>query len=79
MNPHLAVGVFQTKGDWREPASLKIITHSAQKLAGWLVAHPGWEAHMAFPGVGLGGLEEEEVLEVLRPLLGGLPVTLYRW
>ena len=33
---------------------------------------------MAFPGVGLRGLEEEEVLEVLRPILGGLPVVLYR-
>jgi hypothetical protein len=33
---------------------------------------------MAFPGVGLGGLEEGEVLEVLEPILGDLPVTLYK-
>jgi hypothetical protein len=33
---------------------------------------------MAFPGIGLGGLEEEEVLEVLEPILGDLPVVLYR-
>jgi hypothetical protein len=32
----------------------------------------------AFPGVGLGGLEEGEVLEVLEPLLGGFQVYLYK-
>ncbi len=69
---------MRTKGDWRAPADLTIIAHSARKLAGWLRDHPGWEAHMAFLGVGLGGLGEGEVLEVLGPLLGGLPVVLYR-
>jgi hypothetical protein len=74
----LAIGLFQTKGDWREPASLSLIAYSAKRLAEWLEENPGWEAHMAFPGVGLGGLEERGVLEVLEGHLRGLPVVLYR-
>jgi hypothetical protein len=74
----LAIGLFQTKGDWRERASLSLIAYSAKRLAEWLEENPGWEAHMAFPGVGLGGLEEREVLEALRERLLGLPVVLYR-
>jgi hypothetical protein len=78
VGPGLAIGVFQTKGDWREPASLALVAHSARKLAEWLEENPGWEAHMAFPGVGLGGLEERGALEVLEGHLRGLPVVLYR-
>jgi len=78
VNPELAVGVFQSKGDWKAPANLSLIAHSAKKLAEWLRNNPGWEVHMAFPGVGLGGLEEGEVLEVLEEYLRDLPVVLYR-
>jgi hypothetical protein len=78
VNPGLAVGVFQSKGDWKAPANLSLIAHSAKKLAEWLRSNPGWEVHMAFPGIGLGGLPEEEVLEALEPILGDLPVTLYK-
>jgi hypothetical protein len=76
--PGLRVGLFQSKGDWRDRADLSLIGYSARKLAEWLRENPGWEVHMAFPGVGLGGLEEGEVLEVLEPLLGGFQVYLYK-
>ncbi len=76
--PGLYTGLFQSKGDWKAPADLSLIAYSARKLAEWLKENPGLEAHLAFPGVGLGGLEEEEVLEVLEPVLGDLPVTLYK-
>jgi len=76
--PGLHAGLFQTKGDWRDRADLSLIAYSAKKLAEWLKKNPGQEAHLAFPGVGLGGLGEEEVLEVLEPILGGLPITLYK-
>jgi hypothetical protein len=76
--PGLHAGLFQTKGDWRDRADLSLIAHSASLLAEWLSNNPGQEAHLAFPGVGLGGLEEGEVLEVLEPILGDLPVTLYK-
>ncbi len=78
MAPSLSVGLFQTKGDWKDRAELPLIGYSARKLAEWLRNNPGWEAHLAFPGVGLGGLDEREVLEVLEPILQGLPVTLYK-
>lgn len=76
--PGLHAGVFQTKGDWKEPASLSLVAHSARKLAEWMEENPGWEVHMAFPGVGFGGLEERRVLEVLEEHLRGLPVVLYK-
>jgi hypothetical protein len=75
--PGLHAGLFQTKGDWRDRADLGIIRYSATTLAQYLERNPQ-EVHLAFPGVGLGGLEEEEVLEVLEPILGGLPVVLYK-
>jgi len=78
VSPNLSIGLFQTKGDWRGPASLSLVAHSARKLAEWMEENPGWEAHMAFPGVGLGGLEERKVLEVLEERLLGLPVVLYK-
>ncbi len=75
--PGLHAGLFQSKGHWRDRADLSLIAYSAKKLVEWLRNNPGWEVHMAFPGVGLGGLDEGEVLGVLEPILGDLPVTLY--
>jgi hypothetical protein len=77
MSPGLSVGLFQTKGDWRDRADLGIVRYSATTLAQYLAKNPQ-EVHMAFPGIGLGGLPEEEVLEVLDPLLGGFEVFLYK-
>jgi hypothetical protein len=76
--PGLHAGVFQSKGDWKTSADLSLIAYSARKLAEWLRENPGLEAHLAFPGVGLGGLEEGEVLGILEPILGNLPVILYK-
>ncbi len=76
--PGLYTGLFQSKGDWKAPADLSLIAYSARKLAEWLKENPGLEAHLAFPGIGLGGLEESEVLEVLEPILRDFPVTLYK-
>jgi hypothetical protein len=75
--PGLSVGLFQTKGDWKDRANLNIIKYSAAALASLLKRSPQ-EVHMAFPGIGLGGLSEDEVLEVLEPLLGGFQVFLYK-
>jgi len=76
--PGLHAGLFQSKGDWKDRADLSLIAYSARKLAEWLRDNPRLEAHLAFPGVGLGGLGEEEVLEVLEPILKDLPITLYK-
>jgi len=75
--PGLSVGLFQTKGDWRDPANIALIKFSAAGLAAELEKNPQ-EVHMAFPGVGLGGLEEEEVLEALELFLKDFQVFLYK-
>ncbi|MGC8877088.1 hypothetical protein [Thermus sp.] len=73
-------GAFQTKGDWRNPADLGLIRLAASRLRDFLEVHPGLEVHMAFPGIGLGGLKPEAVLRVLEEGLGpqGERVVLYR-
>ena len=62
--PHLA-GAFQTKGHWVHPASPELITLAARKLRDYLEQHPGLRAHLAFPGVGLGGLPIQRVARIL--------------
>jgi hypothetical protein len=59
-------GAFQTKLDFREASSLELIRFSAQQLRMWMLEHPRQTVHLAFPGIGLGGLEPEQVLEILR-------------
>lgn len=74
------VGAFQTKRDWRDPADPALITYSARLLKAYLMAHPDLRAHFPFPGVGLGGLREDQVLPILERELGGVGdrVFLYR-
>lgn len=71
---------LQTKGRFQDRADLGLIRLGASRLRQFLEAHPGVEAHLAFPGVGLGGLRPGEVLEVLEEALGGVGnrVVLYR-
>jgi len=73
-------GAFQTKAHFRDRADLALVRLAASRLREFLEARPGLEVHMAFPGIGLGGLRPEEVLEVLEETLGpaGARVVLYR-
>ncbi|GBD40745.1 hypothetical protein HRbin39_00114 [bacterium HR39] len=73
-------GAFQTKGHFRDRADLGLVRLGTSRLRRFLEAHPGVEAHLAFPGIGLGGLEPGRVLEVMEKALGqvGDRVILYR-
>lgn len=73
-------GAFQTKLDFRQGADFELIGYSARRLAAWLAEHPTLSVHLAFPGIGLGGLEPEAVLGALEEGLGPLlsRVRLYR-
>lgn len=73
-------GAFQSKLDFRQGSDLELIRYSARRLREWLEAHPTPTVHLAFPGIGLGGLKPEAVLEVLEEALGPLQtrVRLYR-
>lgn len=66
-------GAFQSKLDFRRGSDLELIRYSAGRLARWLEAHPTPTVHLAFPGIGLGGLEPEAVLGVLEEELGTIP------
>ncbi|BDG18828.1 hypothetical protein TthSNM11_10310 [Thermus thermophilus] len=73
-------GAFQTKGHFRDRADLALVRLGASRLRRFLEERPGLEVHMAFPGIGLGGLKPEEVLEALEEALAGVGdrVVLYR-
>lgn len=71
-------GAFQSKLDFRRGSDLELIRHSAERLRAWLEAHPTRTVHLAFPGIGLGGLEPKAVQGALAPLEGfGERVRLY--
>lgn len=73
-------GAFQTKGHFRDRADLGLVRLGASRLQRFLEERPGLEVHMAFPGIGLGGLSPRAVLEVLERGLGDQAgrVVLYR-
>jgi hypothetical protein len=71
-------GAFQSKLDFRQGGDLELISYSAERLAAWLIEQPRAVVHMAFPGIGLGGLAVDAVQEALTPLEGlGERVRLY--
>lgn len=74
--PAAKLGLFQTKGEWRDTAKLELIELSAAMLKNWLTWHQGAKVHLNFPGIGYGGLSEGAVM----PIIGSLPdnVTIWR-
>jgi hypothetical protein len=78
VRPDLQVGVFQTKGVWREEPDPLIITFSTALLARWLREDPGWEVHTAFPNMELGEARRAEVLRALKGVLEALLGSLYQ-
>ena len=69
------VSLFQVKHHWRERASLDLIRQSAAMLGEEARLHPRWTFHLNYPGIGNGGLPEEEV----APLLVDLPNNVHVW
>ena len=73
--PKDKLGAFQTKQHWREGANLTLIELASDKLRVWCQEYPVCQVHLNMPGVGLGGLQREDVL----PLLSSLPDTVNVW
>jgi hypothetical protein len=73
-------GAFQTKRSFRQKSDLELIRFSAKQLRVWLLENPEHTVHLAFPGIGLGGLKPEDVLQVFQEILGPSPkrVKLYQ-
>ena len=70
------VGLFQTKINYWEPSTVKLIEFSVKKLLAWLEQRPGITVALNFPGIGLGGLTKDEVLPVIEQLPD--TVTIYK-
>jgi len=67
------IGAFQTKGDWRQEASMDLVKNSVKELKKFINENPGLKIGMCFPGIGLGGLDKDEVLREFK----GLNVDLF--
>jgi len=78
IRPDLQVGVFQTRGVWKEEPNPLVILYSTALLARWVRDHPGWEVHMAFPDVRPGESWRAEVLRALKRVLEMLLGPLYQ-
>lgn len=68
VGPRQRLGWFKVKDHWGEPADLGLIKNSVASLHMVASLYDGLEFHMNFPGIGNGGLAEEDVLPVLQIL-----------
>ena len=59
------LGVFQVKTHFRDRASLALISHSATTLRTLARSFPDMRFVCNFPGIGNGGLLEEDVMDML--------------
>jgi hypothetical protein len=73
--PHDDIALFQTKVNFRDPARLDVIAKSAAMLRQWADAHPEWEIHLPYPGIGFGSLPAG----VVYPVISNLPNNVYLW
>jgi hypothetical protein len=73
--PKEKLGLFQVKVNYRDKASLLLITYAATCLYDWCILHPEAQVHLNFPGIGYGQLSVDDVL----PLLTSLPDTVTIW
>jgi len=60
------IGAFQTKFHYRTPSPIALVEFSAIMLVGFAkVIKP---VNVNFPGIGLGGLQREEVFNLLKEI-----------
>ncbi|AFY61856.1 hypothetical protein [Synechococcus sp. PCC 6312] len=72
------IGLFQSKTDWKEPSTLSLIQQSATVLQEFIETTGGKVVvAMPIPGTGLGGLNKEDVLNILKTLPD--TVHIYEW
>lgn len=69
------VGAFQTKRDFSKKSSLDWIEYSTTKLFTFIITYKSKRIDLNFPGIGLGGLKQEDVL----PIIQYLPDCVHVW
>jgi hypothetical protein len=67
-------GIFQTKINWWDNAEIKVIEYSMGMLAKEARAYPKLQYRLNFPGIGCGGLLNEDVIGFLEILPGNVTV-----
>jgi hypothetical protein len=65
----IEVGAFQTKTVVWEPSKLDIIKIASEMLSNKATKTPDIKYHLNYPGIGLGGLDVEEVQPIIESLL----------
>jgi hypothetical protein len=70
------LGALQAKRHFWDPSPIDLIEWSSKKLAERALEFPSIQYHTNCPGIGLGGLKEEDVLPILEDIFPG-NVTVY--
>jgi hypothetical protein len=78
--PTVNVGLFQTKGHWKDDSDLLLIARATEMLRQWCKINPTVTVHLNMPGVGLGNLTYHDVYEIISVLSSKVSVwTLTPW
>lgn len=62
------IGIFQVKYHFKSTARLDLISNSSFKLGHYAKKSPKYQFWLNFPGIGYGGLSENEVMPYLKDL-----------
>jgi len=73
------IGAFQVKRSYKDKASLDLIERSCVMLDKWCRQHPRAKVRLNYPGIGNGGLSEDEVRPVLEECLNMKQVSIWKF
>ena len=62
------IGAFQTKVNWQDKSPKRLVLHSTQKLCDVAKKRPQWTFHLPCPAVSNGGMEVDDVLNMIEIL-----------
>lgn len=62
------IGAFQTKYSFNNPSTVELIQFSTEKLKEFAENNPNKLIGLNYPGIGLGKLQEEQVLPIIETL-----------
>lgn len=61
-------GAFQSKRHYKDTSDIELIRTGAAYLNYHASEYPYFTFHLPVPGIGLGGLKRDEVIEIFKPL-----------
>ena len=72
------IGAFQVKRSFKDKASLDLIERSCVMLDKWCRKNPRAKVRLNYPGIGNGGLSEDEVRPILEECLNMKQVSIWK-